>query len=107
MKIKKVNELKASEYPEEELLKFRENRLTNDNIQYHIYGESLQYSIPEYNKLATLYKIKEVYDWYKIEMSNKLSRIHKFDNVILVKETSKSEIVDDLKLLINSDKYNL
>lgn len=107
MKIKKVNELRASEYPEEELIKFRENRLSVDDVKYNIYGESLKYSLPEYNKLQTFYKIEDVYNWYKVEISNKFSRIHKYENVILVKETSKSEIVDDLKLLINSDKYNL
>lgn len=107
MKVKKVNELKASEYSEQELKDFRKRKFDNETyLEYHIYGESLQYNIPEYDKLQTFYKMKDVIDWYKREKENKFSRIHKFDNIILIKETSNTEIMD-FNLEIDIDKYNL
>ena len=50
--------------------------------------------------------MKDVIDWYKTEKENKFSRMHKFDNIILIKETSNTETMD-FNLEIDIDKYNL
>lgn len=105
MKIKKVNEL-ASEYSEEQLKNFRLKHFGDKDEVYHVWGEILKYTVPEYSKLTTLYSIDACINWYNTEKKNKNSRMNQFDNVIFVKEIEKIDILD-FDLLLQTNKYNL
>lgn len=106
MRIKKVNELMANEYSEKELNDFRSKTFGDKDIVYHVWGEGLKYTVPEYHKITTLYSVQDCIDWYNKEKRSKFSFLNNFDNILFIKETKEVEILD-FELLLNTNKYNL
>ena len=112
MKIKKFNE-NSSQLPIKEIERIRNNHFNKEEIEYTLYGEGLAagpYSpIPNYAKLHVGYSIEECVNFYNENKENKAdkgSRLNKFDNVLLVKETKSIELLD-LDIHIATRKYKI
>lgn len=123
MKIKKVNELIASELSENELNDIRSKRFNvKEETEYHIYGEDLSNISPRYDELIVVYDIESCINWYedylddvksstdpKIITREKLTGnyIRKiYDNIVVSQVETESKFID-LDVIINSEKYNL
>lgn len=106
MKIKRVNELMANEYSEGQLNDFRLKAFGEKDVVYLVFGEDLEYTVPEYHQITTFYSVQECIDWYNKEKGNNFSFLNRFDNILFIKETKEIEILD-FELLLNTNKYNL
>ena len=123
MKIKKVNELYLSDYTEEELNKFRNERFKPES-QYTLYGELLEKNLhtkPEYIRLFDSDDLESCINWYEeyledvkdmnflelkriFKVSGFAIRIIKYHNIILHEYQSKILNID---MIMTTRKYNV
>jgi hypothetical protein len=114
MKIKKFNEAFAYEMSEEELNSFREKKFPDDPIHsFELYGENLNFSKPEYNKLYSSNNLKECIEFYNENynfLNKDIGKINswyrKFDNFFIV-EIVQTQKLTNLDIYLDVNKYNL
>lgn len=106
MKIKKVNEI-SSNFSKKELENIRNRKFPGETItEYDVWGEDLKHSFPDYFKLFTGNSIDDCVKFYNQEKNWPKSRIHTFDNILLIERKNSIKMID-FDIYTNSRKYNI
>ena len=122
MKIKKVNELYLSDYTQDELDKFRNERFKPES-QYTLYGELLErniHAVPKYIRLFDSDELESCINWYEeyletvkdmdfleLKARHKLTgtiTTIKYHNIVLHEYQSK---ILDIETIATTRKFNV